>query len=362
MTTLYITTFNGKIRIWSIYYDSANSDLVIQYGFQNGKISTVYVRIFSTETKSLLEQADQNMNKRIRDMKRKGYTKDIGGHSLYGEPMKPNYWKSGSIKFPCWVSPKLDGVSMITVCNNKGIFIYTRTYREIVSLIYIKDELSLQFKDILEDYNLKELRIIGELYNHNMSKQDIQSMIGYKDTMIHQDKCLKYYLYDVIMELSTDKRLILLDEFMHYYKLKYTLTIDHVLVYDEEGLLDKYEEYLDDNYEGIVVKRSGKAYEYYDCMYKPGHNNNSLKMKPGFDEEGTIIDYKIDAYGGIMFLILTDYDIEFTLIPLGSIQERIDMLDDWEYIHKERYMYQYLCKSNSGKPMHITSIGFRNKT
>lgn len=96
---------------------------------------------------------------------------------IYFPMLAENYHDfADTIKFPCYIQPKLDGHRFISYLDaEKNVHMFTRNGHYDVG----KDYLKVQLKPILTKYydekNGESLYIDGEVYKHGMRLQDISS-------------------------------------------------------------------------------------------------------------------------------------------------------------------------------------------
>jgi DNA ligase-1 len=144
------------------------------------------------------------------------------------------------IRYPVWVSPKLDGM--------RGSFsnstMLTRTGKPVIGVT-----------DIVRNANTFGIPMDGELMVDGMS---FQKSLGLLRSHAEVPEA-KFYVFDVpIRNLSFEKRLELLSQVKGVYNNIKVLT--HKLVHNEDELMDYYHKCRLAGLEGVVIKRPGHQY------------------------------------------------------------------------------------------------------
>jgi ATP-dependent DNA ligase len=202
--------------------------------------------------------------------------------SIMIKPMLAQIYETKRINFDkdtIYLQPKLDGLRCI---YNNGV-LYTRQLKIYEGKDYIKNELNnLKLPDNIKN-NKQFLYFDGELYQHGMSLQDINSL-GRKDT---DDTILKYNIYDCFIgnqpELLFSERLKILEYIRDNNKFENIKFVQTYNITSFDDIEQYYKHYLDNNYEGVMIRIDYK-YEINKRSYR------LLKYKPINTEEFILID------------------------------------------------------------------------
>lgn len=284
--TIYKRTKGGKIQEWTIEVQG-NKYRTIS-GQTDGKkvISKWTIAKPKNEGKSNETTAEEQAIKeaqarRERRLEQKYFENidDIDSGSLF-ESMLAGKYKKWQNK-PVYSQPKLDGVR----CHVDSKRMFSRSGKDYVSCPHILKELS---------YFAKKHGVIfdGELYSHKY-KHDFNKIISLvrktkpteKDIEESSDK-VEYHIYDVyIPGLTFSERWEWLEKNL-FSKLSSDTKIKKVetnYVESEEELDKLYSFYMEDGYEGQMVRHG-------DSEYETKRSKHLLKRKEFEDEEFEIIE------------------------------------------------------------------------
>lgn len=183
-----------------------------------------------------------------------------------------------NIKYPCYVQPKYDGFRAVYL-PNKGQF--KMVSRE--GIAFKNKGLPEHFKAILgvSDYVLD-----GELYSHEVSFEELDSIITSENKPI--PKSLKYIVYDCIpvgdwekeeCKTTYEDRLKTLRKVLNSQIADYKKIIDvpNDIADTAKQVKDLYKNYLNEEYEGAMIKDINGKYQWKRVTVKSGE---VLKLKP----------------------------------------------------------------------------------
>jgi ATP-dependent DNA ligase len=190
---------------------------------------------------------------------------------------------------PYITQPKLDGVRCRALrhTTNDGHWTWllvSSTEDLIISCPHIIE--ALEMMDIPTDI----LELDGELYHHGWSFEEVYSVTS-RTVNIHPDyKKIQFHVFDEIVEiLSQAKRLVNLNGI----EFNTTITrVPHKIAFSLKDVMAHYREYLDDGYEGIIVR-------HFEAPYLRRRSIYMMKFKPKKSDSYLIVGYKeeIDKYG-----------------------------------------------------------------
>jgi DNA ligase-1 len=170
---------------------------------------------------------------------------------------------------------------MRMVINTDGMF--SRGGKPIISVPHISDEIS-KFFEALSDNILLD----GEIYNHDL-KSDFNKLISYAkktkpkaEDLVESEKYLQYHIYDFQDKndrtLSFKERSVKLRDVFTKNDFKYLKFVETTEIENDEQLNNLYGQYLEDGYEGQMVRASNSVYEN-------DRSKSLLKRKEFIDEE-----------------------------------------------------------------------------
>lgn len=200
------------------------------------------------------------------------------------EPMLADKWedRKDKIEYPIFSQPKLDGIRCIV--NKDGM--WSRNGKPIISAPHIRESLN----GLFEQY--PDLIFDGELYADKFAN-DFNKIVSLvkktkptEDDLIESSKNIEYHIYDLPSYGETfGKRmnqLKVMDVHNKLFRGTMCKVVDTHLVYDDEMLMKLYEQYVEEGYEGQMLR--------LNSMYENKRSKNLLKHKSFVDEEYTILD------------------------------------------------------------------------
>jgi len=272
------------------------------------------------------------------------------------KPMLAHKYDEARINWslPVYIQPKLDGVRCLF--TKDGAF--SRTGKQFKNLAHIELALISFFKQH------PNVVLDGELYNHKL-KNDFEKIISLvrkqkptADDRLDAQHLVQFHVYDYI------------DDKYDNYQIRmaqlacsdiYDAQIKHVptLLADSYSYARTlHEEFLEDGYEGSIIRLNGK--------YKHGRSYDLMKFKDFNDTEATIIGYELGKgkRTGTLgkFIMLDDEGVEFGCPPGKgySYKDLAEMLNNiTDYIGK-RATFTYFQKTNAGSYRHPLFKCIRN--
>ena len=280
MKELYKRSTTGKISTWKIEVE-ANKFRTIS-GFSDGlKITSEWTLC---EAKSYCT-AEEQAQKQAKALHKKKI--DLGAFENIEDIDKPVFFKpmlahdfndyKSKIKFPVASQPKLDGVRAII--QESGTT--SRNGKNLVSAPHIHEAL----KPLFEKY--PDLVFDGELYAHKSDGIDFNKIISCvrktKPTQSDLDESkqnIQYWIYDLPSQVGS---------FEERFKVLCDLDLPDCCrivstdqVYTMEYIMKIYKEYMEDGYEGQIIR-------ILDSEYENKRSKSLLKHKTFHDAEFTIL-------------------------------------------------------------------------
>lgn len=355
---LYGLDKGGSYKFWSV--KASGSDIIVRHGKDGGAITEKATTAkpknigkanhTSTEQQALLE-AESKYKKQID----KGYraSKDDLNELPFLPMLASDYLKvPHKVKYPVYVQPKLDGVRCSVFLNENGdVVLRSRGGKDYdISNTRLFPALQLLFKTLV---GAEDLILDGELYAHGFSLEQIVSAVKRVDASDVADKTkdeddiliaelreyIEFHMFDVYDKnnpnLAFKNRI---DTLVEVSRLTFDLGVDyyivmvyHEVVHSEEHLDVVIREYVDNLYEGVIIRNM-------DGVYEVGkRSGNLLKYKLFHDDEFEIVGVEVDKDGHGVFQCYCPLANATFGCTLGSHSERKDQAEN-----PEKYIGKYL--------------------
>lgn len=339
----------GAIRIW--WPEIFGKKYRFHSGQLDGKIITTGWTIAegmnigrSNET-TPEEQALLEVQSHIEKKLKRGYTTDVNKidekKATLIAPMLAHDYQDYQHKltFPLFSQPKLDGIR----CIAKHDGLWTRKGERISTVKHIEEKII----GLVRKY---DMIFDGELYNHEL-KNDFNKIASIvrrqKIDPEHAEivKTIQYHIYDIVDENKTfSQRNNLLEKILE--EDKHIKLVDTYKHRDHENLNVAYEGFIEDGYEGQMVR--------LDDIYYRKRTHVLLKRKEFIDEEFIIIDI-IEGKGnrsgqaGAMKLALSKGKF-FQAAIMGTDDFRKRVLKKKDQIIGREATVKYFHKTPDGVP------------
>lgn len=193
---------------------------------------------------------------------------------------------------PYIVQPKLDGERCRAIWSERyGYVLVSSEFNTIISVPHINKALGL---------SLSTSEIDGELYIHGLSFEEIHSRVSRTVNLHPNYEEVEYHVFDVIDKQPQVSRLLdLKTRFLARGPVK---IVPFVLANNLQEVMDAYEGFLKDGYEGIIVRHPGALYRRarspYMMKFKPKKSDTYIVV--GFKEEIDIQGVAKDALGALV--------------------------------------------------------------
>ena len=290
LETIYKATKGGKVQEWTIEVVK-NRYRTISGQTDGKKVVSEWTEVYgknvgkangTTDNEQALKEAEAKRTNKLE----RGYFENIKhiNKTQYFEPMLAAKWEDykDKIQYPIFSQPKLDGIRCIVTRN--GMF--SRNGKPIISAPHILEELHTFFK-IYPDYIFD-----GELYADKFAN-DFNKIVSLvkktkpTDTDLKESKKnIQYWIYDIPNNEKTfgDRCEILHDLFNYNFDVmtKHCVEVETKICNDEDEVMALYEEYVDNGFEGQMLRLNGK--------YENKRSKNLMKHKSFVDEEYIIKD------------------------------------------------------------------------
>jgi len=273
--TLYKKTNTGAIQYWSIAvletpHSGTFYDIVTEYG-QLGTSSPQFTTDMITKGKnigkanetSVWKQAELEAEAKWTKQLKKGYVESIdaaeageldglieGGIDVM---LAKSYAKDGhKIKYPAFISPKLDGLRCVAIVKDGECTLWSRTRKPITSMPHIVAALSnLPYNAIFD----------GEIYanTHSNNFEEIVSLVRQEEPDSNCEK-MQYHIFDLVNESPYQERLRDLRTMVEGIGSAYIRAVDSKLVSNEEEALDYFQLVTSQKFEGAMIRNKDSAY------------------------------------------------------------------------------------------------------
>lgn len=333
LPTLYKRTSTGKIQYWKIF--TQGKSIVTRYGQVGGKEQETIDVIKSGKNTGRKNQTTAEQQARSEAQSRhdkqlkKGYVESIedaesgkvdkiivGGIS----PMLAHKYseQADKIEWPAYIQPKLDGHRCIAMIDESGkATLWTRTRKPITGVPHINRALEqslAQYAPIVLD---------GELYTHSY-RNDFERITSFvrQETPAPGHHIVQYHVYDIAGPGAYEERELRLktiwyESGLHAGTQDPLVLVSTFKIGTEEDLMEKFEFFLQNGYEGAMVRNGcGK--------YVGRRSGDLLKVKEFLDDEFEVVG--VEAGRGKMadkaiFVCKTDAGTEFRVKMKGDLDE-----------------------------------------
>lgn len=178
-------------------------------------------------------------------------------------------------KKPYIIQPKLDGVRCRALITKDDVTLISSEGHTIDHVPHINKYLSKAFTDI-------NIELDGELYVHGMNFQDIISRTSRSKNKHPDSGQIEYHIFDIINNQMQIDRLSALNKLGYFIVDECIRIVSPSVVRDIDEVMTMYHQYLDEGYEGFVIRDaySGYARKRYTGI---------MKFKPHQTDTYTII-------------------------------------------------------------------------
>lgn len=412
LTPLYKINQRGATMYFQVGFDPSLNKVITVVGQLvnlngvRGKLKTNYLEVrLNKSGRNIYEQALLNTKSKYNDKIKNNYRPDGEMDNIHMEPQLAHTYilpytieiSTGKVLtsqitedhlergISCQV--KLDGIrGIFWIEKDNKTILMSRKNKEFTKFQHINEELfyfTYYVKNIISNNKNKfgeveDIGIDGELYNHDLSLQEISSIVR-TETHIH-DKLyeIKYYIFDILVEnISYEHRYWILNEAYKLYSKSeynknYLVVLNNETAHTYERINELHTFYVDLKYEGLMIRKMiGLGTEINpvsqvqldETYYKSSRNNNLLKYKKFIDEEAIVVDIisGVDKEQGLAIPVIKDIRGNvFSIHPMGTYEVRKEWL-----LNKQNYIglpytfrYQELSKSNI--PKITVGVAFRN--
>jgi len=207
-------------------------------------------------------------------------------YSYFKEPDGTQNFKIiEEIAYPVWVDPKLDGLRMIAIKTKGVVTLFSRGGQEFENFPHIKKAI----EELPEDECVFDGEVMGEDWNATQS-------VAFSTTSKKDDSKTFYNIFDQLsfIEWETQKSVLAyvredwpsrrsnLESLMKNNQSPYLRLVEGLMVANENELREQYSVYLDQGYEGLMVKDPNSTYVF-------DRSKAVRKLKPTQTFDGKIV-------------------------------------------------------------------------
>jgi ATP-dependent DNA ligase len=359
LAPLYRKSSLGKLLVWRVWTEG--NVIHSEYGQVDGKLQHAVkkakgMNIGRSNETSPEEQADIEALAMHKKRVENNYVLDPGDAEI--EVVKPMLayllddhkhkinWVRGVL-----VQPKLNGLRCNGYYRDNQFVLMSRQKKEWEVLHELRAELESLF---LLGYISRDQITDGEIYVHGVSRQVLTS---WAKKLQPETARLELHLYDVF---SPE-----MPEWIQEDRADYLLSIPEtarvkivksVLCHSEAEVMAVYQRYLDEGYEGAIVRT-------LDNLYTMDHRSDQLlKVKPWQDGEYKVVGFKEGRgkfEGCVIWKCVTEEGKEFDVTPEGTLEDKAFWFQNAQSFIGKFITVLYREMSDDGKPCHAKSIGER---
>lgn len=400
LPTLYSRDAKKNLIQWTVYTEG--DVVVIEHGKVGGKMAVNKDRALPTNVGRSNErlgeaqaafEAQAKWEKKIKQ----GYLESMDEAKtaeiilpMLAHPIVKKARRNGvivesrrNIDFPCHVQPKLNGLRCLAIVGpDRSVTLKSRQGTVWDTLEHIEAAVAVLGEpgDIFD----------GELYLHGLPLQEHNSLVknASDPEVAEKRKQLRYHIYDMPSKLGSrgrtwrerqaDLRVRFVssftsgahdewtvdDGFLDFYPSTLVEVETHT-AYNEADLDTFASKFIGRGFEGMIIRQLDHEYVF-------GKRKEALlKYKDFIDEEFVVEDLLSREYfppdGSPTFRIVDKCvcrnnlsDATFEVVPLGTMEEKREMLKNKEQYIGKRLVVRFLERSNDGVPQGNTvGVAFR---
>lgn len=352
LPTLYKMDSKGKIRFWSIA--TVGNTYSVSHGLVDGAVQSSMVACEpknvgraneTTGEQQAISEAQGLWNKQ---KDRKGYTLEIPTDTP-NLPMLAHKYQDHSkkVKFPCVVSPKIDGLRLILSVQDGKVTTASRTGTIFTGLDHITREYSSYCSE-------DSVVIDGELYSRTLTFEQISSVVRKGDVNDPRMSEIFFYAFDIINDEPYHVRVLELEKIVS--GLKNTEIVPWFITKSPEEIDIKHARFVEDGFEGSMIRNLHSLYQKNKRSY------DLLKYKNFLDSEFEVIGYKAGKgkFENVPIFLLRCDGGEFEAVPKGDQGLREEYLKNAESHIGSLAIVRFFEYTADGIPRFPVLIDFRS--
>jgi len=356
LKTLYHQGKTGAIVQWDIWTEGA--DICTEYGQIGGKMQTS--RKTATPKNVGRANATNADEQAILEAKAMHKKRLDGKYSLTIEDAKKEVFlpmlaasfdkRKDKVTYPVDVQPKLDGVRCLAYWDGDSVKLMSRGGKQWNCCQHIIDE--------LETVLPKDWVLDGELYIHGSTFQEITKLVK---KLRPESVNVQFHVYDMPRTYEDfkywEERYDVLAEFKDIAQdCESVVVVETYQAKSEDEVYQLQSEYLEDGYEGSIVREK-------DGEYKFGYRSNKLlKVKNFMDEEYLIAGFTtgVGRFDGcIVWVCMTEDGQSFKVVPQGTMEERQETYQNADKHIGDWLKVKFFELTDDGIPRFPVGLGVR---
>ena len=357
LETLYHQGKTGAIVQWNIWTE--NADICTEYGQIGGKMQTSRktatpknvgrANATTADEQAILEA--KAMHKKRLDAKY-SLTIEDAKKEVFLPMLAASFDKrKDKVTYPVDVQPKLDGVRCLAYWDGDSVKLMSRGGKQWNCCQHIIDE--------LEQVLPKDWVLDGELYIHGSTFQEITKLVK---KLRPESVNVQFHVYDVPRAGNWcgnggwDNRKNVLDYFADHGHCKSVKVVESHYATCEEDVYKLQSQFLEDGYEGAIVREM-------DGEYKFGYRSNKLlKVKNFMDKEYLIAGFTtgVGRFDGcIVWVCMTEDGQSFKVVPQGTMEERQETYQNADKHIGDWLKVKFFELTDDGIPRFPVGLGIR---
>ena len=313
MTTLYKTNKNGSIQQWSIEVSGPTFTCI--YGQVGGKLQSQQticksVNIGKSNETTPEQQAQLESASLIAKKIKSGYSYDKSAPVTVQLPQKVKTYQDQikNVTFPCYSTPKLNGVNATYWLLPNGKLHLTSRGGETYPAIPHLESYVLTLMN-----HLGTTALNGELNIHGEHLQDIQSAVKKPNQLT---PLLEFNIFELPLSTCTYsvKNKIMWDtmnDLCNWFEESPVQFITGIECHSHDDIESHYNQCMQANLEGTVIYNANAVYQFNT------RSSNVFKYKKAQSAEFLIVSYELDK-NGLPVFILESASGEFKAKPIGT--------------------------------------------
>ena len=360
--TLYKRTATGAVQRWEIRTEGAK--IVTTYGQVGGaqQITTDEIRqgknLGKKNATTPETQAEAEALARwTKQVERKGYVKDpdraaAGLDDQQGgvKPMLAHKFQDHEhkVRWPAYVSPKLDGIRCIAVMKKGKCTLWSRSRSPITSAPHI-------VKAIENVTWMGDFVLDGELFTPGIPFERITSLTRTKDPQPGSES-IEYHVFDLPKHPGPFSERLVTFEKMFDRGLAHPIhLVENFLAEDKDEMTGLFTSYLEEGYEGLMLRDIHSRYE-------GKRSTGLLKVKLMADEDYPIVGVKEGRgkmAGLAIFRCSAGPGKEFDVKMRGSLNNLAKYVQDESTWRGKKLVVQYQNLTEDGIPRFPVGLAIR---
>ncbi len=373
---LFKENARGKRQIWRVHVE--NGKATLEYGQQGGslrKLESIYPEGKQGRTKE--QQAVFETCRTIETKKRsKGYrvqyqdwsledltravdtgedeTEELDTASTISSPHPMLAVEVGKIKIDpqVFMQPKLDGIRCMAHLPTGTL--YSRQRKRIDSLRHIEEAVR-EVATYLPNIEWLD----GELYKHGLTFSQVSSYVRTQKNENRKDEfAVEYHVYDCVSDQPFSLRTHAIQQLQG---LSPFIQVVHTMLVDESQITQVHQGFIQDNYEGSMIRSSGNK------GYEVGKRSKTLlKKKDVIQEEFRCVGFLAEKHSsaptlGSIVMEVEDGGRQFKGRPAVPEEKRQHIWDNQsQYIGQMCTVLFDSWTNKNAVPRFPRVVGFRN--